>query len=143
MSGGQVDVRDFDDDAYSWFPDIIRSADALVIYDNDRTLWNRYAITLANQGFVFKFLDLASLRRGNRYNPFAYMKDDKDVTKLADAIMTGTEGLEKNGDNQFFLGEATLYSALIGIIHSEAPEYERNMNTLAHRGVEVYGAGGI
>ena len=87
-------------------------------------------MTLADQKFFFKILDLANLRRGNRYNPFAYIRDDKDVTKLASAIITGTKGLGKQADDEFAMAEATLYSALIGIIDSEAPEDERNMNTL-------------
>jgi type IV secretion system protein VirD4 len=64
------------------------------------------------------------------YNPFAYIRSEKDILKLVTALIANTRGEGKTGDDFWVKAETLLYAALIGYIHYEAPEDERNFSTL-------------
>lgn len=63
------------------------------------------------------------------YNPFAYIHTEKDILKLVNCLITNTKGDGKSGDDFWVKAETLLYCALIGYIHYEAPEDERNMRS--------------
>jgi type IV secretion system protein VirD4 len=65
-----------------------------------------------------------------RYNPFVYIHAEKDILKLVTCLIANTTGNAKGGDDFWVKAETLLYTALIGYIHYEAPEEERNFNTL-------------
>ena len=64
------------------------------------------------------------------YNPFAYIHTEKDILKLVNCLITNTKGDGKSGDDFWVKAETLLYCALIGYIHYEAPEDERNISLL-------------
>ena len=64
------------------------------------------------------------------YNPFSYIHSEKDILKLVTCLMQNTRGDGKGGDPFWEKAEQLLYTALIGYIWLEAPEEERNFNTL-------------
>ena len=65
------------------------------------------------------------------YNPFAYLRDEKDILKLVNTLIANTKGSgEKSGEDFWVKAERLLYCALIGYIHYEAPDAERNFTTL-------------
>jgi len=63
-------------------------------------------------------------------NPFDYIRSEKDILKLVTALIANTKGEGKTGDDFWVKAETLLYCALVGFLHYEAPEGERNMNTL-------------
>jgi len=65
-----------------------------------------------------------------RYNPFAYIRSEKDILKLVTALIENTKGDGKGGDEFWTKAEKLLYQALIGYIYYEAPPHEQNMNSL-------------
>lgn len=66
-----------------------------------------------------------------KYNPFAYLRDEKDILKLVNTLIANTKGSgEKSGEDFWVKAERLLYCALIGYIHYEAPDAERNFTTL-------------
>ena len=65
-----------------------------------------------------------------KYNPFNYIHSEKDILKLVTCLMQNTRGDGKGGDPFWEKAEQLLYTALIGYIWLEAPEEERNFNTL-------------
>lgn len=65
-----------------------------------------------------------------KYNPFAYIKSEKDILKLVTTLIANTKGDGKGGDDFWQKAETLLYTALIGFIYYEAPEEEQNFNTL-------------
>ena len=65
-----------------------------------------------------------------KYNPFAYIHSEKDIMKLVTVLIANTKGEGKAGDDFWVKAETLLYTALIGYLHYEAPEEERNMSTL-------------
>jgi type IV secretion system protein VirD4 len=64
------------------------------------------------------------------YDPFAYIKTESDILKFVNALITNTKGDGKDGDEFWQKAESLLYCALIAYIVNEAPEEDRNINTL-------------
>jgi type IV secretion system protein VirD4 len=65
-----------------------------------------------------------------RYNPFVYIRSEKDILKFVTALIENTKGDGKGGDEFWTKAEKLLYQALIGYIWYEAPPHEQNMNSL-------------
>jgi type IV secretion system protein VirD4 len=65
------------------------------------------------------------------YNPFVYIRSEKDILKLVTALIANTTPADQKGGDPFWTkSETLLYCALIGYIHFEAAEEEKNMNSL-------------
>jgi type IV secretion system protein VirD4 len=64
------------------------------------------------------------------YNPFAYIRSEKDILKLVTTLISNTKGEGKAGDEFWTKAETLLYTALIGYIYFEAPAHEQNFSTL-------------
>ena len=128
-------------------PAVMRSSNAFIIYDPDGSSLDTFALSFSDNDYVLKILNLSDVGRGMRYNPFKYVKDEHSITKLVDALMSGTEGLCEPGDIDFFISETMLLNALISYIHREAPTYEQNIQMLTkvleHMIIEDYQEGDI
>ena len=82
-------------------------------------------------GYVIKSLNTINFRKSMRYNPFHYIRSEKDILKLVNTIMVNTKGEgEKSSEDFWTKAERLLYCALIGYIWYEAPEEEQNFSTL-------------
>ena len=65
------------------------------------------------------------------YNPFAYLRSEKDILKLVQTIIANTKGEgEKSSEDFWVKAERLYYTALIGYLYYEAPEEEQNFETL-------------
>lgn len=85
---------------------------------------------LLSKGYRIKILNTVNFTKSMHYNPFAYIRSEKDILKLVTALIANTKGEGKNGDDFWVKAETLLYTALIGYIHYEAPESEQNFSTL-------------
>lgn len=86
---------------------------------------------LSSAGYKLVILNLIDFTKSMHYNPFAYIHSDKDILKLTNAIIANTKGEgEKSGEDFWVKAERLLYQALIGYIHYEGLEEEKNFNTL-------------
>lgn len=85
---------------------------------------------LLREGYKIKILNTINFNKSMHYNPFAYIKSEKDILKLVTALIANTKGEGKAGDDFWVKAETLLYTALMGYIHYEAPESERNFTTL-------------
>ena len=66
-----------------------------------------------------------------RYNPFVYIRSEKDVLKVVNTLIVNTKGEgEKSAEDFWVKAERLLYCALIGYIWYEAPAEEMNFTTL-------------
>jgi len=65
-----------------------------------------------------------------KYNPFYYIRNEKDILKLVTALIANTKGEGKSSDNFWEKAEVLLYTVLIEYIYYEIPKEEQNMNTL-------------
>ncbi len=86
---------------------------------------------LVNGGYQIKVLNTINFKKSMHYNPFHYIRSEKDILKLVNTIIANTKGEgEKSTEDFWVKAERLLYSALIGYIWYEAPEEEQNFSTL-------------
>ncbi len=86
---------------------------------------------LVNGGYRLKVLNTINFKKSMHYNPFHYIRSEKDILKLVNTIIANTKGEgEKSTEDFWIKAERLLYSALIGYIWYEAPEEEQNFSTL-------------
>lgn len=76
-------------------------------------------------------LNLSDFKKSHHYNPFMYIRSEKDILKLVNTIIANTKGEgDKSGEDFWVKAEKLYYQALIGYIWYEAPEEEMNFTTL-------------
>lgn len=86
---------------------------------------------LQKGGYKIRSLNTINFKKSMHYNPFAYIRSEKDILKLVNVIIANTKGDgEKSGEDFWVKAERLLYCALIGYIYYEAPEEEKNFITL-------------
>ena len=85
---------------------------------------------LLRNGYKIKILNTINFKKSMHYNPFAYLRSEKDILKLVTTLIANTKGEGKTGDDFWVKAETLLYTALIGYIYFEAPENEQNFSTL-------------
>ncbi|QHA01017.1 VirD4-like conjugal transfer protein, CD1115 family [Dehalobacter restrictus] len=85
---------------------------------------------LLRNGYNLKILNTINFKKSMHYNPFAYLRSEKDILKLVTTLIANTKGEGKTGDDFWVKAETLLYTALIGYIYFEAPENEQNFSTL-------------
>ena len=86
---------------------------------------------LQKNGYAIKVLNTIDFGKSLRYNPFVYLKSEKDILKLVTALIANTTGDDTKGSDPFWeKSETLLYCALIGFIHYEAADEEKNINSL-------------
>lgn len=76
-------------------------------------------------------LNTINFKKSMHYNPFRYIRSEKDILKLVNTIIANTKGEgEKSAEDFWVKSERLLYCALIGYIYYEALEEEQNFSTL-------------
>lgn len=86
---------------------------------------------LQKNGYQIKILNSLNFKKSMHYNPFAYIRSEKDILKLVNTIIVNTKGDgDKSGEDFWVKAEKLYYTALIGYIWYEAPEHEKNFTTL-------------
>jgi len=104
---------------------------SLVLTDPKGGLVYETASLLKRKGYKIKIINTIDFGRSLKYNPFKYLRSEKDILKLVTALMENTQDSDKKGGDPFWeKAESLLYQALIGYIFYERPEEEQNMNTL-------------
>lgn len=102
-----------------------------VVTDPKGTIIIECGKMLVNEGYVVKVLNTINFRKSMHYNPFHYIRSEKDILKLVNTIIANTKGEgEKSSEDFWIKAERLLYTALIGYIWYEAPEEEQNFSTL-------------
>ena len=102
-----------------------------VVTDPKGTIVLECGRMLKNAGYEIKILNTINFKKSMHYNPFRYIRSEKDILKLANTIIANTKGEgEKSTEDFWIKAERLLYCALIGFIYYEAPEEEQNFATL-------------
>ena len=102
-----------------------------IVTDPKGTLILETGKMLQRYKYRIKVLNTINFKKSMKYNPFAYLRSEKDILKLVNTIIANTKGDgEKSGEDFWVKSERLFYCALIGYIHYEAPEEERNFTTL-------------
>ncbi len=86
---------------------------------------------LRRHKYKLKILNTVNFRKSMHYNPFVYIKSEKDILKLVNTIIVNTKGEgDKSGEDFWIKAEKLYYQALIGYIWYEANDEEKNFATL-------------
>ncbi len=84
-----------------------------------------------HEPYVIKVLNTINFSKSLHYNPFAYIRSEKDILKLVTTIIVNTKGEGEKASEDFWVkAEKLLYTALIAFIWYEGDEEEKNLNTL-------------
>lgn len=111
-------------------PNLMQCHSSYVVTDPKGSVVVECGQLLMREGYKIKILNTINFNKSMHYNPFAYIKSEKDILKLVTALIANTKGEGKAGDDFWVKAETLLYTALMGYIHYEAPESERNFTTL-------------
>ena len=107
-------------------PNLMQMHSSYVVTDPKGTVLIECGKLLQRGGYKIKVLNTINFKKSMRYNPFAYIRSEKDILKLVNTIIANTKGDgEKSGEDFWVKSERLFYCALIGYIHYEAPENER------------------
>ena len=102
-----------------------------IVTDPKGTLILETGKMLQRYKYRIKVLNTINFKKSMKYNPFAYLRSEKDILKLVNTIIANTKGDgEKSGEDFWVKAEKLYYTALIGYIWYEAPEEEQNFSTL-------------
>ncbi|HEP6917229.1 TPA: type IV secretory system conjugative DNA transfer family protein [Streptococcus pyogenes] len=112
-------------------PNLMQMHSSYVVTDPKGTLVLECGKMLYENGYDIKILNTINFKKSMKYNPFAYLRSEKDILKLVQTIIANTKGDGENAGEDFWVkAEKLYYTALIGYIYYEAPEEEKNFKTL-------------
>ncbi|HIH2414906.1 TPA: VirD4-like conjugal transfer protein, CD1115 family [Enterococcus faecium] len=112
-------------------PNLMQMHSSYVVTDPKGTLVLECGKMLERNGYEIKILNTINFKKSMKYNPFAYIRSEKDILKLVQTIIANTKGEgEKAGEDFWVKAEKLYYTALIGYIWYEAPKEEQNFTTL-------------
>ena len=112
-------------------PSLLQAHSSYVCTDPKGTLLPEIGTFLERKKYRIKCLNLINFRKSMKYNPLAYIRSEKDILKLVNALIMNTKGEgEKPSEDFWVKAERLYYSALIGYIWYEATEEEKNFITL-------------
>jgi len=112
-------------------PNLMQMHSSYVVTDPKGTVLIECGKMLEKNGYDIKVLNTINFKKSMHYNPFAYLRSEKDILKLVQTIMANTKGEgEKSTEDFWCKAERLYYTALIGYLYYEAPEEEQNFETL-------------
>ena len=111
-------------------PNLMQCHSSYVVTDPKGSIVVECGKLLLRKGYQIKILNTINFKKSMHYNPFAYIRSEKDILKLVTTLIANTKGDGKSGDDFWVKAETLLYTALIGYIHYEASEAEQNFSTL-------------
>ena len=121
-------------------PQLLQAHSSFVVVDPKGGVLSQVGHFLQKRrGYKIKVFNSIDFSKSMHYNPLAYIKNEADILKFVNALISNTKGEGKEGDPFWTKAETLLYCALIAYIIFEGPAEDRNMNTLVDMisGMEV------
>ena len=110
-------------------PNILTTNTNYVITDPKSEVLLATGSYLKEQGYDVRVLNLVNLEQSDGYNPFRYLRDEKDVLKLVNNLIQSTTPKGSHESDPFWTkAETALLQAIILMLFQEAPEYEQNFS---------------
>ena len=108
-------------------PNLMQCNTSFVVLDPKGEQLRDVGKLLEKEGYVIKVVDLINMNRSHCYNPFRYIKDDKNVLKLITNLIRNTTPKGSQTNDPFWeKSETALLEALCLYLLHEAPEEEQN-----------------
>lgn len=112
-------------------PNLMQMHSSYVVTDPKGTVLVECGKMLEKNGYDIKILNTINFKKSMHYNPFAYLRSEKDILKLVQTIMANTKGEGEKATEDFWSkAERLYYTALIGYLYYEAPQEEQNFESL-------------
>ena len=111
-------------------PNLMQLHSSYVVTDPKGSILVECGKLLQRNNYEIKVLNTIDFAKSMRYNPFSYIRSEKDILKFVTALIQNTKGEGKAGEDFWQKAETLLYCALIGYIFFETGEVEQNMNSL-------------
>ncbi|MDP1384326.1 VirD4-like conjugal transfer protein, CD1115 family [Streptococcus anginosus] len=112
-------------------PNLMQMHSSYVVTDPKGTVLIECGRMLEKHGYEIKVLNTINFKKSMHYNPFAYLRSEKDILKLVQTIMANTKGEGEKATEDFWSkAERLYYTALISYLYYEAPEEEQNFESL-------------
>ncbi|HER2530258.1 TPA: VirD4-like conjugal transfer protein, CD1115 family [Streptococcus pyogenes] len=112
-------------------PNLMQMHSSYCVTDPKGTIVIECGKMLEDNGYEIKILNTINFKKSMKYNPFAYLRSEKDILKLVQTIIANTKGEGEKAGEDFWVKAEKLYcTALIGYIFYEAPREEKNFATL-------------
>ena len=120
-------------------PQLLQAHSSYVVVDPKGGVLGQVGSFLQKCGYKIKVFNSIDFSKSMHYNPLSYIRNEADILKFVNALITNTKGEGKEGDPFWTKAETLLYCALIAYIIFEGPAEDRNMNTLVDMisGMEV------
>ena len=120
-------------------PQLLQAHSSFVVVDPKGGVLSQVGSFLQKRGYKIKVFNSIDFSKSMHYNPLAYIKNESNILKFVNALISNTKGEGKEGDPFWTKAETLLYCALLGYIIFEGAEEDRNMNTLVDMisGMEV------
>ena len=110
-------------------PNILTANTNYVITDPKSEVLLATGSYLKEQGYDVRVLNLVNLEQSDGYNPFRYLRDEKDALKLVNNLIQSTTPKGSHESDPFWTkAETALLQAIILMLFQEAPEYEQNFS---------------
>ena len=112
-------------------PNLMQMHSSYVVTDPKGTVLVECGKMLKKGGYAIKVLNTINFAKSMHYNPFAYIRSEKDILKLVNTIIVNTKGEgQQSGEDFWVKAEKLYYTALIAYIWYEAPDEEQNFAML-------------
>ena len=111
-------------------PQLLQAHSSYVVVDPKGGVLGQVGAFLQRRGYKIKVFNSIDFSKSMHYNPLSYIRNEADILKFVNALITNTKGEGKEGDPFWTKAETLLYCALIAYIIFEAPAEDRNINTL-------------
>ena len=112
-------------------PNLMQMHSSYVVTDPKGTVLLEVGKMLQSNGYRIKVLNTINFTKSCHYNPFSYIRSEKDILKLVNTIIVNTKGEGAQATEDFWVkAEKLYYQALIAYIWYEAPEEEHNFSML-------------
>ena len=110
-------------------PNILEANTNYVITDPKSEVLLATGGWLESQGYDIRVLNLVNLEQSDGYNPFRYLRDEKDALRLVNNLIQATTPKGSHESDPFWTkAETALLQAIILMLFQEAPEYEQNFS---------------
>lgn len=114
-------------------PNIMQCNTSFIITDPKAEILRSTSPLLIEKGYDIKVFNLINPLQSDGYNPFVYLKDDKDVIKLITNLIRNTTPKNSAQNDPFWeKAEIALDTALILYLIHEAPPEEQNFETVMY-----------
>lgn len=112
-------------------PSLMQLHSSYVITDPKGTLLPETGYLFSNNGYVVRSFNTIDFTKSLHYNPFAYIKKEKDILKVVNVLMENTNGKGSQSGEKFWQdSERLIYTAITSFLWEEADPEDQNIPTM-------------